>query len=235
MAKFRLALISMPWPLANRPSIQLGTLKSFLKHRAPDVDTDCYHPYLEVGNLLGIEEYNRIAERTWMAESIYAYLLNPKKRPEILDLSHREHGPKSQASPPNIKGISSQIHRFHQRQHFGVDWSSFDLIGFSICLSQLTSSLYMIRHIRHRHPGCHIVVGGSSCPGELGQSLLASIPEIDFVISGEGELPLLDLINRLAKGDLNGSDCPGLLWRDGQGQVRGGGFSAIKDIARFGI
>jgi len=231
MAKFRLALISMPWPLANRPSIQLGTLKSYLDYKTPDVRTDCYHPYLEVGNLLGIKEYNSIAERTWMAESIYAYLLNPKKRPEILDLIHKEHGPKSQESLPDVKDISTQIHRLHQRQHFGVDWSSFDLIGFSICLSQLTSSLYMIRQIRDRHPSCRIVVGGSSCAGELGRSLLANIPEIDFVVSGEGELPLLELVNRLAKGNLEGGDCPGLLWRDGKGQIRGAGLNQLPNLS----
>jgi len=55
---FRLALISMPWPLANRPSLQLATLKSFLREKAPEVETDCYHPYLQVGNLLGIQAYN---------------------------------------------------------------------------------------------------------------------------------------------------------------------------------
>jgi hypothetical protein len=231
MAKFRLALLSMPWPLANRPSVQLGTLKSYLNHKKLDVRTDCYHPYLEVGNLLGIKEYNSIAERTWVAESVYAYLLNPKKRPEILALVHKECGPKSQASLPDVKAISSQIHRFHQRQHFRVDWSSYDLVGFSICLSQLTSSLYMIRQIRRLHPACRIVVGGSSCASELGHSLLANIPEIDFVVSGEGELPLLELVNRLAKGDLQGGDYPGLLWRDGQGQIRGAGLNQLPNLS----
>ena len=231
MAKCRIAVISKRWPLANRLFIQLGTLNSYLNYRTPEVKTDCYHPYLEVGNLLGMKEYNSIAERTWMAESIYAYLLNPKKRPEILDLIHKEHGPKSQGSLPDLKGISTQIHRLHQRYHFGVDWSSFDLIGFSICLSQLTSSLYMIRQIRHRHPSCRIVVGGSSCAGELGHSLLANIPEIDFVVSGEGELPLLELINRLVKGDLEGDDYPGMLWRDGQDQIRGAGLNQLPNLS----
>ena len=92
MATFRLALISMPWPLANRPSIQLGTLKSFITSKAAEVKTDCYHIYLEVGNLLGLKTYNDIAERTWVAESVYAYLLNPEKRPEIEDLVGKDCG-----------------------------------------------------------------------------------------------------------------------------------------------
>ena len=90
MANFRLALISMPWPLANRPSIQLGTLKSYIKSKAPEVEIDCYHPYLEVGNLLGLKVYNHIAERTWVAESVYGYLLNPERRPEITAFFSKE-------------------------------------------------------------------------------------------------------------------------------------------------
>jgi ribosomal peptide maturation radical SAM protein 1 len=235
MATFRLALISMPWPLANRPSIQLGTLKSFLKAKAPDMQVDCYHPYVEVANLLGIREYNAIAERTWVAESIYACLLNPKKRPEILDLVSREHDAKAKNPLPELETISSRILRLHQHQHWSLPWSSYDLIGFSISLSQLTSSLYMIKQLRSLHPGCLIVVGGSSCAGELGHSMLANVPQIDFLIDGEGELPLLELINRLKEGDLEGGDFPGLLWRDAQGHVRGGGFNQLQHLNELAV
>ena len=103
MGTFRLALISMPWPLANRPSIQLATLKSFLKETAPEVEIDCYHPYLQVGNLLGIQAYNNIAERTWLAEAVYGYLLNPEKRTEILELVRKEHASRTKKGLPDLK------------------------------------------------------------------------------------------------------------------------------------
>jgi len=235
MAAFRLALISMPWPLANRPSIQLGTLKSFINSKAVEVKIDCYHPYLEVGNLLGLKAYNDIAERTWVAESVYAYLLNPKRRPEITDLFIKEYGAKGKKDPPDLKNISKQIHRLHQKKHLNLHWSSYDLIGFSICLSQLTSSLYMIREIRRHHPHCPIVVGGSSCAGELGRSLLANSPEIDFVVSGEGELPLLTLINRINNGDSKDGDSAGLFWRDKKGKLTGGGLKQLSNLKELPV
>ncbi len=235
VAPFRLALVSMPWPPANRPSIQLSTLKSYISSKAPDIKTDCYHPYLDVGNLLGLNTYKNIAERTWVAESVYGYLLNPKKRAEILDIFHKEYGSKKKGIPPNLKTISTQIDRLHQRQHLNLDWFSYHLIGFSICLSQLTSSLYMIRQIRKRYPSARIVVGGSSCAGELGRSLLINISEIDFVVSGEGERPLLALINRINKGKLEGEDSSGLWWRDEQGHIRGGGLKQLPDLRELPV
>ena len=235
MAAFRLALISMPWPLANRPSIQLGALKSFIESKAAEVKIDCYHLYLEVGNLLGLKAYNDIAERTWVAESVYAYLLNPKRRPEITALVSKEYSAKTKGDPPNLENISKQIQRLHQEKHLNLAWSSYDLIGFSICLSQLTSSLFMIREIRKHHPHCPIVVGGSSCAGELGYSLLANSPEIDFVVSGEGELPLLTLVARIKSGDFKGVDSAGLLWRDEQGNITGGGLKQLSNLKELPV
>jgi hypothetical protein len=223
----------MPWPLANRPSIQLGTLKSFLTGKAPDVQVDCYHPYVEVANLLGLREYNLIAERTWVAESVYSYLLNQANRSEILDLVAKEQ--RSKELHLDLETVCSRILRLHQRRHLKLDWSSYDLIGLSISLAQLTSSLYMIRQIRDRHPNCRIVVGGASCAGELGRSLLTNIPQIDFVVNGEGELPLAELVNRLKGGDLEGESSSGLLWRDAQGRIRGGELNQLPDLAELPV
>jgi ribosomal peptide maturation radical SAM protein 1 len=230
MGSFRLALISMPWPLANRPSIQLATLKSYLNRHAPDVEVDCHHPYLDVANLLGIKTYNRLAERIWIAEAVYAYLVNPDKRREIRALCQREAGGKGEPIG-DLEEVARAVDRLHGSKHLGIPWSGYDLIGFSVSIAQLTSSLYLILKIRVLHPRCRIVVGGSNCSGELGRSLLAQIPEIDFVVSGEGELPLLDLIRGLRRGSLqNEAECRGLLWRDSRGKIRGGGIRQLSDL-----
>jgi ribosomal peptide maturation radical SAM protein 1 len=235
MGSFRLALISMPWPLANRPSIQLATLKGYLNRYAPDVEVECHHPYLDVANLLGIKTYNRLAERTWVAEAVYAYLMNPDKGRDIMALWQREGGGKGDPTG-DLDELARSINRLHGSKHLALPWSTYDLVGLSISLSQLTSSLYLIWKIRSLHPHCRIVVGGSNCSGELGRSLLAHIPEIDFVVSGEGELPLLDLIRGLQRGSLEGDrECPGLLWRDSRGEIRGGGIRQIADLRELPV
>jgi ribosomal peptide maturation radical SAM protein 1 len=235
MGSFRLALISMPWPLANRPSIQLATLKSYLNRQAPDVEVECHHPYLEVANLLGIKTYNRIAERTWVAEAVYGYLVNPERKREITALWQRQAG--RQGEPiGGLDELTRSIDRLHGTKHLTHPWSDYDLVGFSISFSQLTSSLYLIWKIRALHPHCRVVVGGSNCSEELGRSLLAHIPEIDFVVSGEGELPLLGLIGVLRRGSLEPeTECPGVLWRDSRGEMRGGGIQQLSDLRKLPI
>jgi hypothetical protein len=42
------ALISAPWPFFSRPSIQLGTLKAYLRHELPDIRIDAHHFYLKL-------------------------------------------------------------------------------------------------------------------------------------------------------------------------------------------
>ncbi|MBW2070746.1 MAG: RiPP maturation radical SAM C-methyltransferase [Deltaproteobacteria bacterium] len=234
MAPFRLALISMPWPLANRPSIQLAALKSFLLRERPDIEVHCYHLYVEVANLLQVQNYNIIAERTWAAESVYGYLLNPDKQNDNVKLFRKELKRAKGAVSLELPEIASKIELLHRDKHLPLPWHSYDLIGFSICLCQLTSSLYMIRALRLLLPECRIVAGGSACAGELGRSLLAQLPEIDFVISGEGELPLLQLVSHLQNGDMENLDsCPGLWWRDSNGSIRGGGIQQLDDLAQL--
>lgn len=62
------------------------------------------------------------------------------------------------------------------------------------------------------------VIAGSShptfCPEEVMQN-----PDIDFVIRGEGEIPLLGLVREFKKASPRWEDVPGIYYRDGGGRV----------------
>lgn len=53
------------------------------------------------------------------------------------------------------------------------------------------------------------------CPEEVMQN-----PDVDFVIRGEGEIPLLRLVQELKKGSPEWERVPGIYYRDGEGRVR---------------
>ena len=75
----KVALISTPWPLFNRPSIQLGALKAFVKEKLPHIQVDSHHVYLSIAAALGYDLYAKISESTWLAEPLYAALLYPDR------------------------------------------------------------------------------------------------------------------------------------------------------------
>jgi ribosomal peptide maturation radical SAM protein 1 len=177
---------------------------------------DTHHVYLGVSNLLGYDLYGQISERTWLSEAPYAALLYPERRETIARFWRRE----SSRHPLSRKWHFHEIlGRLDEASHgilSSLDWQDYDLVGLSICFGQLTSSLYFIHQIKQNAPSLKVVVGGSACAGDLGRSLLDLFSEIDFVISGEGELPLVHLINWLSHSDgkRDPDPTPGLLGRN---------------------
>jgi len=210
-----IALISTPWPLFNRPSVQLGTLKAFVRQNIPDLQVDTHHIYLSVAEALGYNPYGEISERTWLAESLYAALLYPDRTATISQFWKKRSSGMPLAHKLDFDELCRKLEKSSAQVLESVDWGNHLLTGFSICLGQLTSSLYFIREIKKRAPDLKIVVGGSACAGALGESLIRTFSEIDFIISGEGELPLVHLIKSLASGqdDPRMVPIPGLISR----------------------
>lgn len=226
---FRIALISMPWPLFNRPSIQLGALKSYLASQDDALDISTYPIYLEVAAQIGFELYHEISKHSWITEAIYASLLFPEKNTSIHSLINKQKRSKKYKLHFDLSALKSKLSDHHEAFIRSRDWRQFNLIGFSICLNQLTSSLYAIRTLKARFPEITIVAGGSSCSGEMGRAILSSLPEIDFVVSGEGEKPLLSIV-RLLKGKVD-KPGPGVFYRNSQGMVSGGSYDEINALS----
>jgi ribosomal peptide maturation radical SAM protein 1 len=196
-----IALISAPWPLFDRPSIQLGTLQAYLQRGLPEVRVKAHPFYLSVAEALGYDVYRRISERTWLCESLFAALLYPERRGRIQRFWQR----RSARSAPELKGrfedLLTSLAEVSRKCLDGRRWDRCLLIGVSICFGQLSSSLYFLREIKRRAPGVQVVAGGSACAGDLGASLLRVFPDLDYVIQGEGELPLLHLASCLKRSD----------------------------------
>lgn len=225
---FRIALISAPWPLFNRPSLQLGTLKSYLQYHDSALDVSTYPAYLEVAAQIGFELYHEISKHSWVAEAVYASLLFPEKNTSIQARIASQKKAQKWKVPFEPSTVTAKLIDHHHRFIRRINWGHYNLVGFSICLNQLTSSLYFIRALKAEFPALRLVVGGSNCSGEMGRAILSSCPDIDFVVSGEGEKPLLSLV-RFLKGQLE-RPSPGVFYRDNHGTVVGGGYDEIRDL-----
>jgi ribosomal peptide maturation radical SAM protein 1 len=190
-------LVSAPWPLYSRPSVQIGTLKSYLKKKFPDLKVDAHHFYLKVAQTIGYRRYQAISERTWLAETIYAALLYPERHKHIEKIFYKQAAGKPLLRKILFDTLTKQIQKASETFIHTIDWGKYGLAGFSICFCQLTASLYFIRQVKKLFPNLFIVVGGSIFTGEATRNLFKFFPEIDIAINGEGELPLSRLIANL--------------------------------------
>ncbi|MCD6297898.1 MAG: RiPP maturation radical SAM C-methyltransferase [Deltaproteobacteria bacterium] len=225
-----IALISTPWPLFNRPSIQLGALKAFVKQNIPGLQVDTHHIYLNIAEDLGYNPYGEISERTWLAESLYAGLLYPDRTATISQFWEKRSSGLPLARKHDFNELLLKLEKSSAQILDSEDWGNYLLTGFSICLGQLTSSLYFIREIKKRATNLKIVVGGSACAGALGKSLIRTFPGIDFLIRGEGELPLVHLIKSLtaSQNDSHMVPIPGLISRNEDSSDQG--ISQVSDL-----
>jgi ribosomal peptide maturation radical SAM protein 1 len=208
-----IALVSTPWPLFDRPSIQLGALKAFVEREIRGTRVDTFHVYLKVAQAVGYPLYHAVSERSWIAESAYAALLYPDRMEPLSRYWRRKCRSHPLLKSLDFEDFTHQIEAASTEFLETPAWDRYLLVGFSICLSQLTSSLYFIREMKRRFPRLRIVTGGSACAGTLGESLIRTFPEIDYGIAGEGELPLLQLVKAMQAGDIppQVTDIPGLI------------------------
>ena len=103
----------------------------------------------------------------------------------------------------------------------------------SVGISYLTPLQNVIERvaalIKENYPDVKIVVGSchpSFCPEEVMQN-----QNIDFVIRGEGEIPLLSLVKELKKASPSWDTVPGIYYRDRDGQVKNNsGVSLITNL-----
>ena len=204
----KIALISAPWPLYTRPSIQLGALKAYLGANLPGVQVITHHFFLKIAERIGYKLYHEISERTWLAESIYAALLHPERFSKIEAFFYRQAGKnkllQKQAFANTVKAVKEATDDFITTN----SWGGLILAGFSVSMCQLSASLYLINKIKKAYPQLTVVVGGSTFSGVAAKDLLKQVPQVDAVVCGEGELPLAALVQAFTEGSRNVSDLP---------------------------
>lgn len=194
----RIDLVSMPWALFNRPSIQLGALHSFLSRHLKGCSVITHHPYLEIAEQIGLDRYQQISANSWAGEALYSSLLFPEQRTRAQRLFTRQLGSKAGKA---FEMIGEQLELQLQDWQSRVDFSSSNLLGFSVCFSQLLSSLYTAKKVKEQQGDLPIVLGGSTCTPASAESFLRVFPFIDYVVVGEGEKPLLALAGYINNND----------------------------------
>ena len=211
----KVALVAAPWTLFNRPSIQIAVLKAYLDRHLAEVPVTALNLFVDIAEKTGFETYHALSQRTWLAECVYAALLYPERSAQIKAWFERQArttpGLKDKAFERLVEDVAGATDDVLNQ----VDWKAFDLMGFSVSLCQLTATLYFIEKTKKINQDAVVVVGGSTFSGPRARDYLDAFESIDFIVSGEGELPLQGLIQGLnsGRGGEAIADIPGVVGR----------------------
>jgi ribosomal peptide maturation radical SAM protein 1 len=231
----RIALVNMPFSMADRPSIQCGLLKSSLSRLGHEVDV--HYLNLELAAELGSRFYTELAQlRTdlllgdWLF-SVAAF------GPRDDDEEYRQSSP---ALSDVCQAVGKSFAELCQLRHEGlpawidrwveaIDWSGYDAVGFTSTFEQNTASFALARAIKERYPQVVTLFGGANFDGDMGKEYVRALPFIDYVVVGEGDRALPALIERLSQGE-SPLGIPGVVGRRDGELVSGGPAHKVMDM-----
>jgi len=196
----------MPFGFHIYPSIQLGTLSTLLKAHGCEVKS--HYLNLHFAHQLGLPVYNQLCEKRFLiGEWLFSHPLfgdNAKNQdymnhfePHIEDVCRSIERPREFLVDVKTK----MVPEFLQWSRDACDWGAFDVIGFSSTFNQNVASLTLAKWIKEKYPHVKILFGGSNFESDMGVEYFRAFPWIDFVVPGEAEDVLPQLVKYLEQGD----------------------------------
>jgi len=106
------------------------------------------------------------------------------------------------------------------------DYSLYDLVGISTDTTRHLKAMRIARQAKEA--GCTVVMGGPH-PCYIDEEILAS-PWVDFIVHGEGEVTLLELVRALERGGKDWEEAKGLSFQKDGEVVRTPSRPVIQDL-----
>lgn len=207
----KVRLIALPWHDFESPQPALGVLAAYLRQVESDLELATAYTYLGVATQ-DPELYRAISDSQFEGERLYASLLYDRGADRIAaywdalpphSLLGRHVQRVKQASGDVHTVVTGMLDRLDQHLDQIVaacDWND-TLVAMTTSFSQLFGNVLLARRIKATGARATIVLGGSTVsPAAIADSVVATYPWIDYIVRGEGELPLHALIVRLLRG-----------------------------------
>ncbi|HEX3028562.1 MAG TPA: RiPP maturation radical SAM C-methyltransferase [Clostridia bacterium] len=103
-----------------------------------------------------------------------------------------------------------------------TNFSEYDIIGFTCSFSQTAPSISFARIIKDRFRDKVIILGGNGVSGHMGVEYMKVFPWIDYIVYGEGETALSDLVHYLRENDYglkSEHKLTGIIYREEDGNI----------------
>jgi ribosomal peptide maturation radical SAM protein 1 len=211
--------VSMPFMDADRPSIQLGLLKSIAT--AAGFRARTLHANLAFAARVGAGRYRRLVEHRgclvgeWLFADQAFGADAPDPGAELLDEFSEElrfGQTPDQARQWLLTLRDEVVPAYLDDLMTAHDWGSLSVVGFSSSFQQNTASIALARRLKARHPNLVTLFGGANLDGEMGPELVRTTECVDVAVVGEADDALPALLAKLAAGEDPGT-VPGVISR----------------------
>jgi hypothetical protein len=190
----RTLLISMPFYSVRTPSLQLGLLCAIGNAHGFAVET--LHLNLDFAAQVGRELYEKLCQHrgpelgNWLFATAAFRERAPDQDgrfpydfPSVLDAA--DDGDIDAAGLRRLR--DQAVPAFLAHAATAVDWSSYDVVGFTCTFQQNTASFALARHLKERFPRLITLFGGANFEDAMGRELVRGCPWIDYAIDGEAD------------------------------------------------
>ena len=178
------------------------------------VPCDTIRSDLFLCHLIHPELLNKIANLDAM-DFFYADSVFPRLSSEKRSVKREDYLKANGVTPGERKAIQKalrELERFFVRY---LREKRPKVLAISLNSDRLITALRFIRVAIQTVPNIRIILGGSALQGDVGASVFAHFPEIDYLVNGRGECVAKELVERIYRGETTESIPGMLLSRDG--------------------
>ncbi len=206
----------MPFGPAFAPSLGLSLLKSVLSRHG--VTSEILYPSIRFAEVIGQHFYSGIAVEgrprhtemagEWMfSAALFDRVLrddDPYIEEELIGRANWSNAfAVRPVSDPMIRRLAAARHQIPEFLRWSVECiveRRPRVVGFTSVFQQHVASLSAARLLKQLAPDIVIVFGGANCEGPMGVETVRQFPFIDAAVSGEGEIVLPMLVERVLAG-----------------------------------
>jgi ribosomal peptide maturation radical SAM protein 1 len=205
----RMALVALPWSQKDRPSAAIAALAAYIRRERPGWDVACCHTFVPLAAQIGFDLYDMFANNAYTAgELLNLSLLYPEKTAAVRQ--QFETWATEALTPEFLRTLEPVAHAWgevfdrvrvslddHLNALLATVSTGLDAVGLTTCFGQLFVNLAFAQRLKERAPDTKVILGGSTVSARVGPSLLAEYPFVDYIVQGEGEGPLVALLDVL--------------------------------------
>jgi ribosomal peptide maturation radical SAM protein 1 len=208
-------LVHMPFGPIDTPNLALSQFAPSLA--AASLSTSVRYFSIDFAERLGVEDYSYIAEGNpatvdLVGEWIFSHALNdtdPATSAYPLEiLIRRANGYEPALGMTPRDGFVDRALQAAASARPFIDWCAEEIlaappriVALTSTFQQHTASLALMRRLKARRPQLTLIDGGANCEGPMGFETFRSFPFVDIVVSGEGDLAIVELARRICRGE----------------------------------